>query len=123
MSGERRVHIIPSELMARVRSFQSDHGIATEVEAIRRLLDRALQHRETGNDIMAKLKDRFGKERNLRVLAREVIAAHSLVTSMTFRDNEMEFDLADGTRGMIRDDGALFKAAGDGDWEIWNAAP
>src|ERR1700681_1721560 len=69
---ERRVYVLPVEQLERLRAYQSRNGISSEVEAVRRLLDAALQMRDTVPDILRKLKSRFANEKDLRVLARDI---------------------------------------------------
>jgi len=107
---ERRVYVLPTELLGRLRAYQTACGIASEVEAARRLLDAALQMRETINNILDKLSVKYGEEQDLRVLAREVLVTHSLVQEITINDNRLEFKMRNGARGQIGENGSLFIA-------------
>ena len=44
---ERRVYMLPANLLERLRAYQVSQGIGSEAEAARRLLDTALQMRDT----------------------------------------------------------------------------
>ncbi len=77
---ERKVWLLPAELSDRIRVYQTDLGIPSEVEAARRLLDSALQMRDTVDDIAQRLKARHAEEKDLRGLARDVLTSHVLVT-------------------------------------------
>jgi hypothetical protein len=72
---ERRVYVLPREQLERIRAYQSNSAIGSEVDAVRPLLDSALQMRDTPQDILRKLKSRFADEKDLRVLARDILAA------------------------------------------------
>lgn len=104
----RKVWVLPTELSDRIRSFQMDQGIASEVEAARRLLDLALQMRDNVGDILAKMKSRFIEEKDLRVLARDVLTGHALVTQIMLNDSDVTFRMRDGTFGMIDKSGRIF---------------
>jgi hypothetical protein len=111
---ERRVHVLPKELLERLRAHQQRKGISSEVEAVRRLLDRALQMEDTVGDILNKLKAKFVGEKDLRVLARDVLATHVLVRRMYYEDNVISFDLADGSGGQINGEGKILSMEGMG---------
>lgn len=114
---ERRVYVLPKELLDRIRGYQSRNGIGAEVEAVRRLLDTALQMRDTVHDILNKLKSKFAEEKDLRVLAREVLAGHILVREVRFEDRAVMFTLGGDMIGRIEDDGRIFTGY---DWERWS---
>jgi hypothetical protein len=113
---ERRVHVLPKELLQRLRAHQERMGISSEVEAVRRLLDKALQMEDTVIDILNKLKANFVDEKDLRVLARDVLSTHVLVRRMNYEDNSISFDLADGSGGKINSDGKIFTNDGSSDY-------
>ena len=75
---------------------------------IRRLLDTALQMRDSIRDVLNTLGSRYASERDLRVLARDVLAAHALVRSVHYHDDAVEFFLANGDSGRIDSDGQTF---------------
>ena len=81
---ERRVYNLPGNLLVRLRAYQTGQGINSEAEAVRRLLDSALQMRDSASDILIMLDNRFSSERDLRVLASEILTRHSLVTEINF---------------------------------------
>ena len=106
--SERRIHVLPKELLDRVRAFQSDQGIASEVEAVRRLLDSALQARDDVYSLLIKLRQAFKSERDLRILAKEILISHTLVTSVSFEDGELVFRVGTEDRGKIDRQGRTF---------------
>lgn len=107
---ERRVYVLPTELLERLRAYQAANGIASEVEAARRLLDSALQMRDSIQDVLNKLAARYREEQDLRVLARDVLVTHPLVQDISITDEEMTFKLRNAWQGMIKNDGGLFIA-------------
>lgn len=116
--AERRVYMLPSELVERIRAYQAAFGLPSEVEAVRRLLDGALQHRETLLDVLAKLKLRWTDEKDLRVLAREVLVGHALVKSVAFADGSVDFTFADGERGRLDTKGRIYR--GGNSYDDWD---
>ncbi len=119
---ERKVYVLPAELGGRIRAYQLAQGISSEVEAARRLLDSALQMRDTTEDILKKLKSRFAEEKDLRVLARDILAGHPLVSAVHFADDGVWFYLKGEERGKIGRDGKTFSGQGDVD-EGWHLYP
>ena len=110
---ERKVYLLPTELSDRIRAYQTDQGITSEVEAARRLLDSALQMRDTVKDILIRLKGRFAEEKDFRVLARDGLTNHILVTQISFDEGNrgLAFQFRGGECGRIDADGDLW--AGD----------
>lgn len=80
----RRVYVLPTELVDRISAYQEEMGLPSEVEAARRLLDIALQVRDTVETLLEKIRSRFEQERDLRMIAREVLSSHALVRSIEF---------------------------------------
>lgn len=110
---ERRVYVLPVELVERVRRYQRNNLISSEVEAVRRLLDTALHLKDDAQSILDKFHDRFNNDKDLRVLSRDILAIHPLVEQIHHRNNCVEFTLKDGQR-------ARFLSNGDG--QIWDIA-
>jgi hypothetical protein len=111
----RRVYVLPAELIERIRAYQSDNGLSSEVEAVRRLLDIALQLRDTSVDLLARLRSKFETEKDLRMLVRDNLAAHALVRTVTFEDGAIEFSLNNGDRGRMEKSGETYIIDGNGD--------
>ena len=93
---QRRVYVLPTELVERIIAFQNEIGLASEVEAARRLLDEALKQRDTVLTIVGRLVAQFKTVRSLREAAREVLVDHPLVTKLAFDPLALTFALADG---------------------------
>lgn len=116
---ERRVYVLPTELVERIRQFQVSQGLPSEVEAVRRLLDSALQMRDTLDDILKKLRAKFSEEKDLRALARDVLVSHALVKSVSFGEGEVSFTFAGDERGKIDSSGRTYRGIGYDDWDIY----
>ena len=118
---ERRVYNLPADLLERLRAYQTSQGITSEAEAARRLLDLALQMRDTVMDILNTLEAKFAEEKDLRVLASEIVMKHALVETVTVKEGEIIFQLTNGERGRITHAGIMFysnTAFGD-DWTLY----
>jgi hypothetical protein len=120
--NERRVYVLPVEQLERVRAYQSANGIGSEVEAVRRLLDAALQMRDTVRDVLKILKSRYAAEKDLRVLARDILAGHALIRSVHYDDDAVYFFFSNGEGGKIDSGGATY--VGDArEHEVWHDWP
>ncbi len=117
---ERRVYNLPANLLLRLRAYQLRQGIASEAEAARRLIDAALQMRDTIDDILQTIKKRYEDERDLRVLASDILAKHALVTGIHFSDGGMWFRLENGDRGMLTHKGKLMHGDSSQSDDYWN---
>jgi hypothetical protein len=116
---ERRVYVLPIEQIERIRAYQTSNGIASEVEAVRRLIDSALQMRDSVGDILNKLQSKFIEEKDLRVLARDILAGHALVKSVHFEDDAVAFGCAGGERGKIDNKGRMYVGDMSTNWDDW----
>jgi hypothetical protein len=110
---ERKIYVLPAEQVERIKAYQVSSGISSEVEAVRRLLDTALEMRDTVEDLLHKLKSRFAHEKDFRVLARDVLVPHSLVHDVMIRDNEVMFRMRQNDMGKMLRDGSLFTGEAD----------
>ncbi len=111
---ERKVWVLPAELSDRIKLYQASQGIASEVEAARRLLDTALQMRDGVEDILNKLRERFRIEKDFRVLARDVLATHPLVEEIQIREAYLQFKLRSEIYGQITVAGEIYSGTEPG---------
>jgi hypothetical protein len=102
---QRRVYVLPDELVNRILEFQVEKGIPSETEAARRLLDDALKSRDSYRTITQRFLDRLKELRIYSEVAREVLAGHPLVENITFQDDMISFRLKDGMNVTISDFG------------------
>lgn len=122
-SPTRRVYVLPPEQVEQIRAYQARNGISSEVEAVRRLLDIALQMRDTVPDLLKKIKSKFANEKDLRVLARDILATHALVKSISFDENALSFTLFAGDRGRFNATGATYMADSNDNPDDWTRYP
>ena len=125
-AAERRVYHLTPDILERLRAYQADNKIPSEVEAVRRLLNVALEMRDTVESILRQLQTRFAEEGDLRVLGSEILARHSLVTKLEFDDDSVWFRMRAGRQGKIDSRGNLYIGDaddGDGDVRRWLPNP
>jgi hypothetical protein len=119
---ERRVYVLPTEQLERIRAYQTANGIASEVEAVRRLLDIGLQLRDNIFDILRTLKSRYSSDKDLRILAKDILAPHTLVKSVHFDNDSVWFYMTDGEGGKIDRHGLTYRQRPDqqaDEWQPW----
>ena len=104
---ERRVYNLPANLLVRLRAYQVSQGLSSETEAAKRLLDFALQMRDSTEDIIKSLEAGYSEEKDLRVLASEILTRHPLVTEINFSDGDLWFRLQNRERGRISKKGKV----------------
>ena len=110
---ERKVYLLPTELVGRIRAYQEEQNISSEVEAARRLLNEALQLRDNIEDILVQVKSRWVQDKDLRVINREILSNHALVEVIRVTDIELNFMLRNKDTGSIDRHGRLRKGTGD----------
>lgn len=110
--------VLSTNLLWRVKHFQSREGITSPEIASRRLIRMALDEQESVSDILDKLGESYRRERDLRLLARDVIAAHSAVTEIRYTEDYVWFRGKDGQTGAIDKKGVLHCSEQGCDWEF-----
>lgn len=93
---QRRVYVLPTELVERVTAFQSRMGFSSEVEAARRLLDEALMHREDAEQIIKNFAQAMKETKILSDIAKDVLVGHPKVSQIHFDGNQVRVSLTDG---------------------------
>lgn len=93
---QRRVYVLPAELVDRIVAFQNETGLTSEVEAARRLLDDALKSRDTYKTIITRFLSRLAQTRIPAEIAKDVLVGHPLVAQIKFADDQIEFAMKDG---------------------------
>ena len=94
--SQRRVYVLPNDLVERIVAFQNEMGIASEVEAARRLLDEALMRRDDWRSITRRFIEKLSETRVLSDIAKDVLIGHPLVTSVHFEPYAVRFNLSSG---------------------------
>lgn len=104
-TSQRRVYVLPTELVERIVAYQNEMQLQSEVEAARRLLDGALKSRDTSYLIMRRFQERLKGEKILTDIARDVLMGHPLITQITMGESHIVFVLKGGDKVVISDDG------------------
>ncbi|MDU0339557.1 hypothetical protein [Bosea rubneri] len=102
---QRRVYLLPNELVERVVAYQEMTGLSSEAEAARRLIDEALKSKDTYKTILERFRARLKDIPVLSEAAKDVIVGHPLVTKIEFMPDYIAFTLKDGFNGSIRANG------------------
>jgi hypothetical protein len=103
---QRRVYVLPAELVDRIVEFQQKMGIGSEVEAARRLLDEALKHRDDARAITNRFQARLKETKIMSDITRDVLIGHPLLSSVSMdQSNMIKFSLKTGDRVVIYDNG------------------
>lgn len=100
-----RLSFLPVDIKMRLEKYQTDNDISTESEAIQRLLNEALQSKDTIEDILSQL--RAYPRRDLRAMARDILTTHPLVTHINISNSILSFVLKNKDKGMIDTNGRL----------------
>jgi hypothetical protein len=93
---QRRVYVLPTELVERITAFQTRMGLASEVEAARRLLDEALMHREDAEQIIKNFTQKMKETKILSDIAKDVLVGHPKVSQIQFDGPSVRVSLTDG---------------------------
>lgn len=93
---QRRVYVLPTELVERIVAYQNDMGLPSEVEAARRLLDEALKYRDDWITIARRFQAKLKETRFLTDIAKEVLMGHPLVSDIGIKGGRITFDLVTG---------------------------
>lgn len=102
---QRRVYLLPNELVDRVVAYQEMVGLASEAEAARRLIDEALKSKDTYKTILERFRAKLKDVPVLAEAAKDVIVGHPLVTKIEFMPEYIAFNLKDGFNASIRANG------------------
>lgn len=118
--GQRRVYVLPTELVERIVAFQEEKKYSSEVEAVRKLLDEALLHRDTAETIVTRFRDRLRALRMPTEIARDVLVGHPLVSNISFGKHSITFSLSGSHEFQIHEDGSVDRRGEyDQVWEAW----
>ncbi|WP_126974661.1 hypothetical protein [Frigidibacter oleivorans] len=103
----RRVYALPAEMVDRITKFQKEKALTSEVEAVRRLLDESLKSRDNLTTIINRLLAKLGQTRIAAEAARDVLAGHPLVTTISFGETYVSLTLKNEDRATVFEDGGV----------------
>lgn len=104
-STQRRVYVLPTELVERITSFQADMKLQSEVEAARRLLDEALKHRDNAEAITRRFIERLKETRMMTDIAKDVLIGHPLINNLKINTSSISFGMTTGDNVTVFQDG------------------
>ena len=110
----RRVYMLPSDLVERVVQYQQDMKLPSEVEAVRRLLDDALQVREDWKSVTHRFLTRIITNAVLSDVAKDILVGHPLIKSIDFGNRTITFTTTSGEVVTVSSDGTYSAWAKDG---------
>ena len=88
---QRRVYVLPTELVERIVAHQQEMGISSEVETARRLLDEGLKQHDTALSITCRFQDRLKDTRLLADVAKDVLIGHPQLSTLRMELDRIEF--------------------------------
>lgn len=104
---QRRVYVLPTELVERIVAYQQDMGLPSEVEAARRLLDEALMSRDDWRAITNRFLEKLKETRVMSDIAKDVLIGHPLVSQVRMEPGLIKFDLTSGETVEITNNGLV----------------
>ena len=105
--GQRRVYVLPRDLVERIDAFQKAMGMQSEVEAVRHLLDEALKHRDSAVEIIQRFCLKMKHTKILSDIAKDVLVGHPKISSIEFSSEIV-------TARMVTGEGIVFYSFGGG---------
>lgn len=84
--SKRRVYDLPTDLVDRITAFQRDKKLPSEVEAVRRLLDEALLHRDSAMSLLNRFSKRLKVDGMPASVAKDILVGHPLIEEIGFPD-------------------------------------
>lgn len=109
--------LLPPALIWRISRYKENHSLPSNEEAAKRLLKIALDERESTKDILDKLHESYQRERDLRILAREVIASHAAVLNINYGPDYVWFNTNNRESGAIDKKGNLYYSEDGREWD------
>lgn len=124
-STVRKVYVFPRELADRIAAFQQAKKLPSEVEAVRRLLDEALLHRDTADDLLSRFAERLKLDAMPASVSRDLLVGHPLIEEIRFPDlNRVIFKMKGFGEFSIRADGAAQHFSDySGGWQDYDYDP
>jgi len=113
--AQRKVYMLATDLVERITDYQRLSGMQSEVEAVRELLDEALNAHDDWRTITNRFLSgiRFGHE-TFRESAKKVLVGHPLVDSVIFEPDYVVFELATGEQIRVDNRGNVDATNEDG---------
>ncbi|MBE0559925.1 MAG: hypothetical protein IH622_03705 [Ochrobactrum anthropi] len=120
---QRRVYVLPTDLVERIVAYQQDMGLPSEVEAARRLLDEALMRRDDWRAITNRFLEKLKETRVMSDIAKDILVGHPLVSQVRMDPGTIKFDLTSGETIEITNNGLVTATDNYGQNLDLNASP
>ena len=125
--AQRKIYVLPKELVERIVNFQKSHRYPSEVEAVRYLLNKALLFSQTPDELMTDvyfyLDDAAGDAKAIEDIVKDVLIGHPLVSILSIQKNGYFITLENGDEYKIGKNRGMIEVKIDtGEWEKWEPA-
>lgn len=118
--AQRKIYVLPKELVDRIAKFQRRHGYPSEVEAVRHLLNKALLFSQTPDELISEVVCCLDDARATENMIRDLLMGHPLVATLTIQKNSCFVTLENGDEFQIgRNEQGLKKKLPSGEWSGW----
>ena len=122
--AQRKIYVLPKELVERIVNFQRKHGYPSEVEAVRHLLNKALLFSQTPDELMTDvyfyLDDAEDDAKAIENMVKDVLMGHPLVSILSIQKNGYFITLENGDEYKIGKNGGMIEVKIDtGEWAKW----
>lgn len=122
--AQRKIYVLPKELVERIVTFQRKHGYPSEVEAVRHLLNRALLFSQTPVELMTDvwryLDDAEDDAKAIENMVKDLLMGHPLVSILSIQKNGYFITLENGDEYKIGKNGGMIELKiGTGEWANW----
>lgn len=112
--SQRRVYVLPTELVERITAYQEKLGLNSEVEAVRRLLDIALTSGDDWHAIALRFQERLEETPSLTDAAKDILVGHPLVHRLAMNPGSITFEVTSGETVTITSGGEVTAKDRDG---------
>lgn len=118
--AQRKIYVLPKELVERIVNFQKSRRYPSEVEAVRHLLNKGLVFCQTPDELMLEVFSCLINNKSTESIVNGLLVGHPLVASLTIQKNGYFFTLENGDEYKINKNKAvLMKKKPNGDWVAW----
>lgn len=122
--AQRKIYVLPKELVERIVKFQKSHRYPSEVEAVRYLLNKALLFSQTPDELMTDvyfyLDDAEDDAKAIENMVKDLLMGHPLVSILSIQKNGYFITLENGDEYKIGKNGGMIELKiGTGEWANW----
>lgn len=122
--AQRKIYVLPKELIGRIVKFQRKHGYPSEVEAVRYLLNKALLFSQTPDELMTDIwiysELVAGDAEAIENMVKDLLMGHPLVSILSVQKNGYFITLENGVEYKISKNGGMIEVKIDtGEWAKW----